>query len=132
MPLPQYYLFCVMVRNYSNIKYVYFIKSNDTLIYIGRSAKPLYRIKQHYKITKKLSEFTLEVYGPYDEYQANSIEAAEIHRVLKSKNNKQFLANTTTIYVHNKKLSVKDSGAKTVYQFEKKGKTKKMVSQYAY
>lgn len=120
-----------MIINYSNIKYVYFIKHNGTLIYIGRSAKPLARVRQHFKITKKLSNFTLEVYGPYNEWQANNIEAAEIHRALRLKNNKQFLANTTTIYVYNKKLSVKDSGAKTIYQFEKKGKIKKMVSQYA-
>lgn len=120
-----------MVRNYSNIKYVYFIKHNGILIYIGRSDKPLNRIRQHSNKTKKFTSFTFEIYGPYEEWYANELEAAEIHKVLRSKNNNHFLSYTTKKYDKNKELSVTDFGAKTVYQFAKKGKIKKMVSQYA-
>lgn len=115
-----------MLQILSNIKYVYFIKSSGVLVYIGRSAKPLIRIRQHSKITKKLNEFILEIYGPYEELYANELESAEIHRVLKS-NNKHFLSYTTKKYDKSKKLSVKDFGAKTIFKFAKKGKVKKMV-----
>lgn len=65
------------------------------------------------------------VYGPYEWWHANVIEAYEIN---KRYNNKHLLSKTNVRYGNYKKISVKDSGRKTVFLFREGVKVEKMVS----
>jgi len=114
----------------SQIRYVYFIKIYGRIIYIGRSDTPIARIRQHSQsLLKGIDTFKVEVYGPYYYIDANELEASEIYR---RKNNKNLLSNTTKKHGNiNKKISVKNFGSKTVFEFRKEGKAKKMVCKHA-
>ena len=112
--------------NICNLLYIYFIYKGKKLIYIGRSKHPLNRIKDHRLngCLNDVEEYRVVIYGPYRKWTAHIIESYEI---IKRSKNKNLLSKTNSNYGYNQKISVKDSGQKTVYFFRERSEVKKMV-----